>query len=122
VVPARPEKVGEKQDDRESAAGLELLEEARQDIAENETFDSGKKRGSDEVEEGEAPSRGRRRGPEKVGENRSQPGKNEKDQGFESHSSACQLSGVPLFVVVFSHKLGINAGFQSDSLTGAPGS
>ena len=33
-----PEEVGEKQDDHESTAGLELLEEAGQDIAKNKTF------------------------------------------------------------------------------------
>jgi hypothetical protein len=37
-VSSSPVKVGEKQDDHESASGLELLEEPGQDIAKNKTF------------------------------------------------------------------------------------
>ena len=43
-------------------------------------------------------------------DDRSDPGENEKDQGFENHSPPGQRTGDFALVVVFSHSLRITAG------------
>jgi len=48
-VSSRPDEVREKQDDHESAPGLELLEEAGQNEAKNKTLQPGYKGGFEEV-------------------------------------------------------------------------
>jgi hypothetical protein len=114
-----PQQVDEKDDDCESAAGLELLEEAGQNITKNKAFNSDHKSGFNEVEEDESFGHGGRGGPQKRCDNRCEPGKQEKDQGLKGHSFAGQLPGGPLFVG-FGHNLRMGAGFNW-FLINAPG-
>ena len=91
-----------------------MLEKAGQDVAKNKTLQRGSQSGSDDLESTKIRGGGHWFGSKKGEEDRGYPGENEKDEGFESQASACQLSG-GLSIVVFAHNLRMD-GVKGDCL------
>ena len=89
-VSSRPEKIRKKQDDHESASHFKLLEEPRQKISEDETFEAVYQGRHYESKRSKAGIRFRGRGSEEENGNSREPGKDEKHQRFADHSPTCR--------------------------------
>jgi len=101
-VPSGPEKIRKKQDDHESASRFKLLEEPRQEISKDKTFEAVCQGHNNESKGAQAGIRFRGRSEEKNGNSR-KPGKHEKDQGFANHPPA-RRSFLGFISTLFAHK------------------
>jgi len=102
-VSSRPEKIRKKQDDHESASHFKLLEEPRQKISEDETFEAVYQGRNYESKRSKAGIRFRGRGSEEENGNSREPGKDEKDQRFADHSPT-RRSFWGFISTLFAHK------------------
>ena len=102
-VSCRPEKIRKKQDDHESASRFKLLEEPRQKISEDETFEAVYQGRHYESKRSKAGIRFRGWGSEEKNGNSREPGKDEKDQRFADHSPT-RRSFWGFISTLFAHK------------------
>jgi hypothetical protein len=102
-VSSRPEKIRKKQDDHESASHFKLLEEPRQKISEDETFEAVYQGRNYESKRSKAGIRFRGWGSEEENGNSREPGKDEKHQRFADHSPTCR-SFLGFVSTLFAHK------------------
>jgi hypothetical protein len=106
-MPSGPDEVGEKQDNHQGAPSLELLKETGQYVAEYENLKTGQHGGSDEPQYCTVPEGTRRARAQQGGDEDGYPGKNQKDQRFDSQAPAAGLSSRFGFFV-FGHVLAIS--------------